>query len=147
MQQIYRRTLMQKCDFNKIAIQLYWNHTSAWVTSCRFVADLQNTFSEDHIWRAATVYLYLIFLIRHLKKTSLNLVLSANFHLTFTGKDPQPEFILCKNFYYYLYIKKISLLNIFQCPTIFLFPEIFNKTCLKVEIHGHFNMIILKWSY
>ena len=80
---------MQKCDFNKIAMQLYCNHISAWVTSCRFVADLQNTFSEDHIWRAATVYLYLIFLKRHLKKTSLNLVLSANFHLTFTGKDPQ----------------------------------------------------------
>ena len=31
MQQIYRRTPMLKCDFNKIPKQLYWNHTSAWM--------------------------------------------------------------------------------------------------------------------
>ena len=29
MQQIYRRTSMPKCDFNKVAKQLYCNHTSA----------------------------------------------------------------------------------------------------------------------
>ena len=28
MQQIYSRTPMPKCDFNKVAKQLYWNHTS-----------------------------------------------------------------------------------------------------------------------
>ena len=28
-QQIYRRTLMPKCDFNKVALRLYWNRTSA----------------------------------------------------------------------------------------------------------------------
>ena len=38
MQQIYRRTPMPKCDFNKVAKQLYWNHTSAWVFSCKFAA-------------------------------------------------------------------------------------------------------------
>ena len=38
MQQNYRRTLMSKCNFN-------WNHTSAWVFSCKFVAYFQNTFS------------------------------------------------------------------------------------------------------
>ena len=31
MQQIYRRTPTPKCDFNKIALQLCWSHTSAWV--------------------------------------------------------------------------------------------------------------------
>ena len=30
MQQIYRRTTMPKCDFNKVPKQLYWKHTSAW---------------------------------------------------------------------------------------------------------------------
>ena len=44
-QQIYRRTPMPKCDFNKVAFQLYWNHTSAWVFSCKFIAYFQNTFS------------------------------------------------------------------------------------------------------
>ena len=29
MQQIYRRAPMPKCDLNKVAKQLYWNHTSA----------------------------------------------------------------------------------------------------------------------
>ena len=36
---------MQKCDFNKIALQLYWNRTSAGLLSCKFVAYFQNTFS------------------------------------------------------------------------------------------------------
>ena len=31
MQHIYRRTSTPKCDFNKVAKQLYWNHISAWV--------------------------------------------------------------------------------------------------------------------
>ena len=29
---------MPKCNFNKVAKQLYWNHTSAWVISCKFAA-------------------------------------------------------------------------------------------------------------
>ena len=45
IQQIYRRTPMPKCDFNKVALQLYWNHTSGWVISCKFTAYFQNTFS------------------------------------------------------------------------------------------------------
>ena len=43
VQQIYRRTLIPKCDFNKVAQQLYWNHTSVWVFFCKFVAYFQNT--------------------------------------------------------------------------------------------------------
>ena len=30
MHQSYGRTLMQKCYFNKVTRQLYWNHTLAW---------------------------------------------------------------------------------------------------------------------
>ena len=30
---------------NKVALQIYWNCTSAWVFSCKFAADLQSTFS------------------------------------------------------------------------------------------------------
>ena len=45
MQQIYRRTPMPKYDLNKVALQLYWNRTSALVFSCKFVAYFQNTFS------------------------------------------------------------------------------------------------------
>ena len=33
-----------KCDFNKVALQLYWSRTSAWVFSCKFAAYFQNTF-------------------------------------------------------------------------------------------------------
>ena len=54
MQQIYRRTPMPKCDFNKVALQLYWNRTSAWVFSCKFSAYFWNTFPKEHLWVAAS---------------------------------------------------------------------------------------------
>ena len=44
MQQIYRRTPIPKSDFNKIALQIYWNHTWARVFPCKFAAYIQNTF-------------------------------------------------------------------------------------------------------
>ena len=44
MQAIYRRTPMPKCDFTKVVLRLYWNHTSAWVFSCAFAVYFQNTF-------------------------------------------------------------------------------------------------------
>ena len=33
-----------KYDFIKVAKQLYWNHTSTWVFSCKLAAYFQNTF-------------------------------------------------------------------------------------------------------
>ena len=47
--QIHRRTPMPKYDFNKVALQLYWNHTSAWAFSCKYTAYFQNTFSWEHL--------------------------------------------------------------------------------------------------
>ena len=47
MQQIYRRTPVPKCDFNKVAKQLYSNHTLAWMFSCKFAAYFQNTFPKS----------------------------------------------------------------------------------------------------
>ena len=41
----YSQTPMQKCNFNKVALQFYWNHSFAWVFSCKFAAYFQNTFS------------------------------------------------------------------------------------------------------
>ena len=41
MQQIYRRTPMPRCNFNKVALPLYCNCTSAWVLSCKFTAYFQ----------------------------------------------------------------------------------------------------------
>ena len=40
--QIYR-TLIPKCNFNKVAEQIYWNHTLAWGFSCKFAACFQST--------------------------------------------------------------------------------------------------------
>ena len=47
---------MPKCEFNKVAKQLYWNHTSAWVFSSKFAAYFQNTFPEKHLWMASSEY-------------------------------------------------------------------------------------------
>ena len=43
MQQIYRRTPMPKCDFIKVTLQLYRNHTSA-SFPCKFAAYFQRIF-------------------------------------------------------------------------------------------------------
>ena len=43
MQQIYRRTPIPKCDFNKVALQRCWNHTSTWRSPVNLL----------HIFRAA----------------------------------------------------------------------------------------------
>ena len=45
---------MPKCDFNKFAKQLYWNHTSAWVFSCKFDAYFQNSFFTEHLRTTAS---------------------------------------------------------------------------------------------
>ena len=45
MQQIYRRKPIPKCDFNKVALQLYSNPSSVWVLSCKFAACFPHTFS------------------------------------------------------------------------------------------------------
>ena len=52
MQQIYSRTHMPKCNFNKVAMQLYWNHISVWEFSSKFAAYFQNIL--EHIWVAAS---------------------------------------------------------------------------------------------
>ena len=52
---IYRRTPMPKRDFNRVTKQLYQNHTSTWVFSCKFAAYFQNTwiFSEQRMAASA----------------------------------------------------------------------------------------------
>ena len=47
MKQIYRITPMPECNFSKVALQLYWNHTSAWVFSYKFAAYFQNTLTLE----------------------------------------------------------------------------------------------------
>ena len=36
-----------KRDFNKVALQLYWKRTFAWVSSCKFAVYFQNTFYKN----------------------------------------------------------------------------------------------------
>ena len=36
--------------------KLYWNHTSAWVFSCKFAAYFQNTFFWEHLWVATSEF-------------------------------------------------------------------------------------------
>ena len=39
---------------SKAALQLYWNRASAWVFYRKFAAYFQNTFPQEHLWRAAS---------------------------------------------------------------------------------------------
>ena len=56
---------MPICNFNKVAKQLYWNHTLAWVLSYEFAAYFENTFSREHFWVAASVYAIFFFVAMH----------------------------------------------------------------------------------
>ena len=80
MQQIYRRTLVPKSDFNKVALQFYWNHISSSVFSCKFAAYFQNTFSWEHLWVSASEFLDLGTL-QLLFTTSFTMILSFCFVL------------------------------------------------------------------
>ena len=71
MQQIYRRTTMSKWDFNKVALQLYWNHTLAWVFSCKFAAYFQTTFPKNTPVR---LLLWFLLYIKVHKLSSIRLV-------------------------------------------------------------------------
>ena len=80
MQQTYRRTPISHCGFNKVALQLYSNHTSAWVFSCKFAAYLQNTFLWEHslngcFWINNIHRSKLYHWHAHLQKTFLQLLL------------------------------------------------------------------------
>ena len=55
MQQNYKRTPMPKCEYSNVALQLYWNHPSEWVFSCKVYEYFQKTFSNEHLWMAASV--------------------------------------------------------------------------------------------
>ena len=58
-----RGVLRKRCSDNiqqifrtPMASNLYRNHTSAWVLSCKFVTSFQNIFSWEHLWSAASVW-------------------------------------------------------------------------------------------
>ena len=73
MQQIYRRTPMPMCDFNKVAMQLYWNHTSVWVFSYKFAACFRTPLPKNTSGRLLpTIYvkLNIQFLISSLFQTT-----------------------------------------------------------------------------
>ena len=64
----YRKTPMPKCDFSKVALQLYRNHTSTWVFSFR-APFFRNTFEG--------------LLLANLRNTLERLFLITTFHLLF----------------------------------------------------------------
>ena len=44
---IYRRTPMLKCDFNKVALKLYWSRTLAWCSSVDFLHIFRTRFYKN----------------------------------------------------------------------------------------------------
>ena len=66
MQQIYRRTPMPNCDFNKVAEQsscraTFWNRTSAWVFSCKFADIFRTPFLKNTSGRLLLVFHILLY--------------------------------------------------------------------------------------
>ena len=76
MRQTHRRTPMRKRDPNRIAMRLYWSHTPTGMLPCQSPSSPQNTPSEEHFNRAASVfYLKLIIQINQ-----QNLSYARNFY-------------------------------------------------------------------
>ena len=97
MQQMYWRTPMSKCDFNKVALQLYWNHTSAWVFSCKFVAYFQNTFTSEDITAmvgisAITQLFWMTNSLVKMFSLVLQILIISSFQNYMTLKKPQNSF-------------------------------------------------------
>ena len=46
---------MEKIFFNKVALQLYSNHTSAWLFFFKFAAYFKNHYLLEHLSRTASV--------------------------------------------------------------------------------------------
>ena len=63
---------MQKCGFNKVALQIYRNHTSAWVFSCKFAAYFQNIFYLELLGVADFGLCFLLYTIFKLSKDNFN---------------------------------------------------------------------------
>ena len=125
MQQIYRRTPMSKCDFNKVAIkvsikvakQLYSNRTSAWVFSCKLL----------HIFRTP-----------FLKKTSEGLLLQQSNHINTSIRITLISIGACQYF-----IKKRrqsikrlkkQMLIVFHLVAMKLLSEAITRRCSMVKI-------------
>ena len=49
---------MPKCDFNKVSLEFYGYHALVWMFFCKFAAYFQNTFLEEHLLMATSVYFY-----------------------------------------------------------------------------------------
>ena len=112
MQQIYRRTRMPKCDFNKVAKQLHWDRTSAWVLFCKLAAYFHNTSGllplkkdflslisrENHkllskVWLIETMVLFISFPIANLNGSeSLHCCLSVWYRYGWTHKQLLSKF-------------------------------------------------------
>ena len=87
MQQIYRRAIMPKCDFNKVALQLYRNHTLEWVFSCKFGQTFAGSYWKSKLfWGQFRVYHLSCCSILNIKKLSRNSIWSYHTY-NLTGKS------------------------------------------------------------
>ena len=59
----YKNDALKICSKFTAQIFLFLYHTLAWVFFCKFAAYLQNTFSYEHLWRTASVYISLVFFL------------------------------------------------------------------------------------
>ena len=72
MQQIYKRTPITKCTFNKVARQLYWNLTSPWVFSINLLHIFRIFFPKNTYGGPLLHHVYKYTVIHSSQTTCLN---------------------------------------------------------------------------
>ena len=129
MQQVYKRTIMLKCDFNKVALNLYWTRNSAWVFSCNFAAYFQSTFSSEHLWHVASVEGF-VSLEKLLKAWSQGICKNAwwgnNKYKTWSSKS-SINHLKVQFFHFFKMKKKKSVFAVLHVISIKLFTRIILK--------------------
>ena len=122
MQQIYRRTDILHCDFNKVALELYWNNTSAWVSPVNLLHIFRTPF-EQNTYRGLLLNLayMLLLVLQCFIESEIKLLIYLDFTISlrkakFLTLASHIKYIQCQ--YYYsnlfcfqmcdMYISKVS---------------------------------------
>ena len=132
---MFRKRQILKCDVNKVVLQHYWNHISAWVFFCKFAAYFRNSTLQEHFWRAASVdisssYLYhMFFLVAVLKYICVRLILN-----------------LLKNSAKFTLESQISVPLCFLAFEIFYTKDIFFLT-LHLLVLSEFTLNNIRWQH
>ena len=108
---------MAKCDFNKVIKQLYWNHTSAWVFSCKFATYFQNTSKGLLLFLTSSTFHFLAYIVFEITEITF-LISSVNISYYYHCEFNIPKKVLMS---YFVFVNFKSVITVTIQSSSFLF--------------------------